>query len=46
MNLFIKRRDAGTAAGRIEGRLPGFAGATGWLNSAPLTGLTCAGRSS
>ena len=44
MNLFIKRRDDGTAAGRIEGRLPGFAGATGWLNSAPLTGADLRGK--
>ena len=44
MNLFIKRRDDGTAAGRIESRLPGFAGATGWLNSAPLTGADLRGK--
>ena len=44
MNLFIRRRDDGTAAGQIEGRLPGFAGATGWLNSAPLTGADLRGK--
>ena len=28
----------------VEGELPSFAGATGWLNSPPLTRRACAGR--
>jgi thiol-disulfide isomerase/thioredoxin len=44
MNLFIKRRNGGTAAPESEGHLPGFAGATGWLNSAPLTGADLRGK--
>src|SRR5689334_3938711 len=35
MSLFSKQRTAGTLP--VEARLPGFDGATGWLNSAPLT---------
>jgi thiol-disulfide isomerase/thioredoxin len=37
MSLFSTRRDAGTARMPFEGRMPGFGGATGWLNSEPLT---------
>jgi thiol-disulfide isomerase/thioredoxin len=33
----LRRFSTGTAPLPVEGRLPGFAGATGWLNSAPLT---------
>jgi thiol-disulfide isomerase/thioredoxin len=37
VSLFGKHRHAGTAPLPVEGRLPGFDGATGWLNSEPLT---------
>ena len=37
MSLFSTRRDTGTAGLPVEGRMPGFGGATGWLNSEPLT---------
>ena len=37
MSLFGTRRSPGTAALPVEGHLPGFDGATGWLNSPPLT---------
>jgi thiol-disulfide isomerase/thioredoxin len=37
MTLFGVRRHAAPAALPVEGRLPGFDGATGWLNSEPLT---------
>jgi thiol-disulfide isomerase/thioredoxin len=37
MSLFGPRRHAGPAPLSAEGHLPGFDGATGWLNSAPLT---------
>jgi hypothetical protein len=37
MSLFGVRRHAAPAELPIEGRLPGFDGATGWLNSEPLT---------
>ncbi len=37
MSLFSKLRNVGTAEPPVEGRLPGFDGATGWLNSEPLT---------
>ena len=36
-SLFGARRYAGRPALPTEGRLPGLQGATGWLNSAPLT---------
>jgi thiol-disulfide isomerase/thioredoxin len=36
MSLFGKQRTGGGAL-PVEGHLPGFDGATGWLNSAPLT---------
>ena len=42
MSLF--RHSAGTAALPVEGHLPGFDGATGWLNSAPLTASELRGR--
>jgi thiol-disulfide isomerase/thioredoxin len=35
VNVFGTRRSAGTDL-PVEGRLPGFSGATGWLNSEPL----------
>ncbi len=37
MSLFDKLRSAGAAALPVEGHLPGLEGATGWLNSPPLT---------
>ena len=37
MSLFGKPRHAATAGLPVEGSLPGFEGATGWLNSPPLT---------
>jgi thiol-disulfide isomerase/thioredoxin len=37
MSLFGKHRHIGTAELPVEGNLPGFDGATGWLNSEPLT---------
>ena len=37
MSLFGKPRRAATAGLPVEGSLPGFDGATGWLNSPPLT---------
>ena len=37
MSLFGARRHPRTAPLPVEGRLPGFDGATGWLNSPPLT---------
>jgi thiol-disulfide isomerase/thioredoxin len=44
MSLFGARRNAGTAALPVEGRLPGFDGASGWLNSAPLTAADLRGK--
>jgi thiol-disulfide isomerase/thioredoxin len=37
MSLFSKHRHIGTAELPVEGNLPGFDGAAGWLNSEPLT---------
>src|SRR5262245_1478755 len=37
MSLFSRHRHIGTAELPVEGRLPGFDRATGWLNSEPLT---------
>jgi thiol-disulfide isomerase/thioredoxin len=37
VTLFTRHRHIGTAELPVEGYLPGFDGATGWLNSAPLT---------
>jgi thiol-disulfide isomerase/thioredoxin len=37
VSLFGTRRHAGTTELPVEGRLPGLDGATGWLNSEPLT---------
>jgi hypothetical protein len=37
MSLFDRRRGPGTGALPVEGHLPGFDGATVWLNSPPLT---------
>jgi thiol-disulfide isomerase/thioredoxin len=44
MRLFGTRRGPGTAALPVEGHLPGFDGATGWLNSPPLTAADLRGR--
>ena len=44
MSLFGTRRSSETAALPVEGRLPGFDGATGWLNSSPLTAADTRGR--
>jgi thiol-disulfide isomerase/thioredoxin len=37
VSLFSKHRHIGTAELPVEGHLPALYGATGWLNSAPLT---------
>jgi thiol-disulfide isomerase/thioredoxin len=44
MSLFGARRHPRTAALPVEGHLPGFDGATGWLNSAPLDPAELRGR--
>ena len=44
MSLFGARRHPRTAALPIEGHLPDFDGATGWLNSSPLTPAQLRGR--
>ena len=44
MSLFGARRHPRTAPLPVEGRLPGFEGATGWLNSSPLTPEGLAGK--
>ncbi len=37
MSLFTRHRHVGTGELPVEGHLPGFDGATGWVNSQPLT---------
>jgi thiol-disulfide isomerase/thioredoxin len=44
VSLFGARRHPRTAASPVEGHLPGFDGATGWLNSSPLTAAELRGR--
>jgi thiol-disulfide isomerase/thioredoxin len=44
VSLFGARRHPRTAALAVEGHLPGFDGATGWLNSSPLTPAELRGR--
>jgi thiol-disulfide isomerase/thioredoxin len=44
VSLFGARRHPRTAPLPVEGRLPGFEGATGWLNSSPLTPDGLAGK--
>jgi thiol-disulfide isomerase/thioredoxin len=44
VSLFGARRHPRTAALPVEGYLPGFDGATGWLNSSPLTPAELRGR--
>jgi thiol-disulfide isomerase/thioredoxin len=44
VSLLGARRHPRTAPLPVEGRLPGFEGATGWLNSSPLTPEGLAGK--
>ena len=44
MSLFGEQRERGTVALPVEGRLPGFEGATGWLNSPPLAEADLRGK--
>jgi thiol-disulfide isomerase/thioredoxin len=44
MSLFGERRHPGPAPLSSEGQLPGFDGATGWLNSPPLTAADLRGK--
>jgi thiol-disulfide isomerase/thioredoxin len=44
VSLFSTLRNARTAPVRVEGHLPGFDGATGWLNSPPLTAEDLRGK--
>jgi thiol-disulfide isomerase/thioredoxin len=44
VSLFGARRHPRTASLPVEGHLPGFDGATGWLNSSPLTPAELRGR--
>ena len=44
MSLFGAFRHAGPAPLSVEGHLPGFDGATGWLNSPPLTAANVRGK--
>jgi hypothetical protein len=44
VSLFGARRHPRTAALPVEGHLPSFDGATGWLNSSPLTPAELRGR--
>jgi thiol-disulfide isomerase/thioredoxin len=44
VSLFGARRHPRTAPLPVEGRLPGFEAATGWLNSSPLTPEGLAGK--
>ena len=44
MSVFGLRRHAGTAPLPVEGHLPGFDRATGWLNSEPLTAEDLRGK--
>jgi thiol-disulfide isomerase/thioredoxin len=44
VSLFGLHRHAGPAPLSAEGHLPGFAGATGWLNSEPLTAAGLLGK--
>jgi thiol-disulfide isomerase/thioredoxin len=44
VSLFGAHRHAGPAPLPAEGRLPGFDGATGWLNSPPLTAPELRGK--
>ena len=44
MNLFGRHRNAQAASLPSEGHLPGFEGATGWLNSPPLSPADLRGK--
>ena len=44
MSLFSKQRNEKAARLPSEGRLPGFDGATGWLNSSPLSPADLLGK--
>jgi thiol-disulfide isomerase/thioredoxin len=44
VSFFGVRRHAGPASLAVEGRLPGFDGAAGWLNSPPLSTADLAGK--
>jgi thiol-disulfide isomerase/thioredoxin len=44
MTSFGVRRHPGATPLPVEGRIPGFGGATGWLNSPPLAAEDMAGR--
>ena len=44
MSLFRSRSKGGAASFPSEGHLPGFEGATGWLNSEPLTAADLDGK--
>jgi thiol-disulfide isomerase/thioredoxin len=44
LSLFGARRHPRLAPLPVEGRLPGFEGATGWLNTSPLTPEGLAGK--
>ena len=44
MSLFGERRHGGPAPLSTEGQLPGFDGATGWLNSPPLSAADVRGK--
>jgi hypothetical protein len=44
MSVFSRIRDAATGGLRVEGHLPGFDGAAGWLNSPPLTEAELRGK--
>jgi thiol-disulfide isomerase/thioredoxin len=44
VSVFGPRRHAGPAPLSVEGHLPGFDGATGWLNSQPLTTAELRGK--
>ena len=44
MSLFSRHRHVGAAELPVEGHVPGFNGATGWLNSEPLTAEDLRGK--
>ncbi len=44
MSLFSRHRHVGAAELPVEGHVPGFDGATGWLNSEPLTAEDLRGK--
>ena len=44
MSIFSRHRHIGTDEPPVEGHLGTFEGATGWLNSEPLTGAGLQGK--